>query len=67
MTYNRADLLARMLDGLAAQTRLPDAVLVVDNASSDHTAEVLERADRPAPGRHLAPTTSAAPAASTSA
>jgi GT2 family glycosyltransferase len=30
-----------MLDGLAAQTRLPDEVLVVDNASSDHTPEVL--------------------------
>jgi len=43
VTYNRADLLARMLDGLAAQTRRPDAVYIVDNASSDHTREVLER------------------------
>ncbi|QZY30006.1 glycosyltransferase family 2 protein [Nocardioides coralli] len=43
VTFNRADLLARMLDGLAAQTRSPDAVYVVDNASSDHTREVLER------------------------
>lgn len=42
VTYNRADLLGRMLDGLAAQTRLPDAVYVVDNASVDHTREVLE-------------------------
>lgn len=41
VTYNRADLLVRMLDGLAAQTRRPDAVLVVDNASTDHTGEVL--------------------------
>jgi rhamnopyranosyl-N-acetylglucosaminyl-diphospho-decaprenol beta-1,3/1,4-galactofuranosyltransferase len=43
VTYNRADLLAGMLDGLAAQTHRPDAVYVVDNASSDHTREVLER------------------------
>ena len=43
VTYNRADLLARMLDGLAAQTRPPDAVIVVDNASTDHTREVLAR------------------------
>ena len=43
VTYNRADLLARMLDGLAAQTRRPDAVYIVDNASSDHTRTVLER------------------------
>jgi len=42
VTFNRADLLARMLDGLAAQTHRPDAVYIVDNASNDHTREVLE-------------------------
>ena len=48
VTFNRADLLARLLDGLAAQTRRPDAVVVVDNASTDHTREVLEsRSDLP--------------------
>jgi rhamnopyranosyl-N-acetylglucosaminyl-diphospho-decaprenol beta-1,3/1,4-galactofuranosyltransferase len=48
VTYNRADLLIGMLDGLAAQTRRPDAVIVVDNASTDHTAEVLAtRTDLP--------------------
>ena len=41
VTFNRADLLTRMLDGLAAQTRSPDAVFVVDNASTDHTREIL--------------------------
>jgi rhamnopyranosyl-N-acetylglucosaminyl-diphospho-decaprenol beta-1,3/1,4-galactofuranosyltransferase len=41
VTFNRADLLSRMLDGLAAQTRVPDAVFVVDNASTDHTREIL--------------------------
>jgi rhamnopyranosyl-N-acetylglucosaminyl-diphospho-decaprenol beta-1,3/1,4-galactofuranosyltransferase len=48
VTYNRADLLSRMLDGLAAQTRAPEAVIVVDNASTDHTREVLDaRTDLP--------------------
>jgi len=47
VTFNRADLLTRMLDGLAAQTRVPDAVFVVDNASTDHTREILTaRRDR---------------------
>jgi GT2 family glycosyltransferase len=41
VTFNRADLLARMLDGLAAQTHRPDAVHVIDNASADHTQDVL--------------------------
>lgn len=48
VTFNRADLLARLLDGLAAQTRRADAVIVVDNASTDHTRDVLEaRSDLP--------------------
>ena len=42
VTFNRADLLGRTLDGLAAQTFVPDAVIVVDNASTDHTGEVLD-------------------------
>ncbi len=42
VTYNRAALLTRMLAGLAALDRKPDAVIVVDNASTDHTATVLE-------------------------
>ena len=42
VTYNRADLLGRTLDGLAAQTHEPDAVIVVDNASDDHTRAVLD-------------------------
>ena len=48
VTFERADLLVGMLDGLAAQTRAPDAVIVVDNGSTDHTAEVLgARTDLP--------------------
>ncbi len=42
VTFNRADLLDRMLDGLAASERRPDAVYVVDNASTDHTRSVLQ-------------------------
>ena len=42
VTYNRAGLLLRMLGGLAASTRRPDAVIVVDNASTDHTKTVLD-------------------------
>jgi GT2 family glycosyltransferase len=42
VTYNRADLLGSMLDGLAAQTHEPDAVIIVDNASTDHTRQVLD-------------------------
>jgi rhamnopyranosyl-N-acetylglucosaminyl-diphospho-decaprenol beta-1,3/1,4-galactofuranosyltransferase len=42
VTYNRAALLTRMLAGLAALERRPDAVIVVDNASTDHTASVLD-------------------------
>jgi rhamnopyranosyl-N-acetylglucosaminyl-diphospho-decaprenol beta-1,3/1,4-galactofuranosyltransferase len=53
VTFNRADLLERMLDGLAAQTRPPDAVIVVDNASTDHTREVLgARTDLPLQAVH---------------
>ncbi len=48
VTHNRADLLVGMLEGLAAQTRAPDAVFVVDNVSTDHTREVLDaRTDLP--------------------
>ncbi len=46
VTYNRADLLVGMLDGLASQSRAPEAVIVIDNASSDHTRQVLDDYDR---------------------
>jgi len=42
VTFNRADLLGRTLDGLAAQVHAPDAVIIVDNASTDHTRDVLD-------------------------
>ncbi len=42
VTFNRADLLTRCLDGLAGLKRRPDAVYVVNNASEDHTSAVLD-------------------------
>jgi len=42
VTFNRADLLTRCLDGLVASKHRPDAVYVVNNASEDHTKEVLD-------------------------
>ncbi|MBJ7359070.1 glycosyltransferase family 2 protein [Nocardioides sp.] len=42
VTYNRAGLLLRMLGALAGSERRPDAVIVVDNASTDHTRTVLD-------------------------
>lgn len=42
VTFNRRELLLRALDALAKQTRKPDRILVVDNASTDGTIEVLE-------------------------
>src|SRR4051812_17135636 len=55
-TYNRADLLAQTLAGIARQEFPHDhyEVLVIDNNSRDHTAEVVARfaTARPAP-RHI--------------
>ncbi len=40
-TFNRADYLAGLLDSVAALDPAPDAVVVVDNASTDATAGVI--------------------------
>jgi GT2 family glycosyltransferase len=44
VTWNRRDLLVESLHAVAAQTRPPDRVVVVDNASDDGTAELLAEA-----------------------
>ncbi|MEC5178914.1 glycosyltransferase [Arthrobacter sp. CG_A4] len=44
VTYNRADFLQNLLDSFSRLTTRPDRIIVVDNASSDHTAEVVSRA-----------------------
>lgn len=41
VTYNRPALLKRLLGALEGQTRRPDHLLVVDNASSSETVELL--------------------------
>lgn len=46
VTRNRRALLSECLAALSVQTRVPDRILVVDNASTDGTAEML-RADFP--------------------
>ena len=40
--YNRAHLIRRCLDSIYAQTYRPVSVIVVDNASSDSTSDVVE-------------------------
>jgi GT2 family glycosyltransferase len=46
VTYNRADLLEECLSALARSHRVPEAVIVVDNRSSDRTASLLEQVRR---------------------
>src|SRR4051812_35207484 len=41
VTYNRKALLTECLQALGAQTRAPDEILVVDNASTDGTAAMV--------------------------
>lgn len=40
-TYNRADLLKRALDSLFAQTTADWELIIIDDGSTDHTAEVV--------------------------
>ncbi len=46
-TYNRADFLAEALASIAAQTLLPFEVIVVDDGSTDHTADVVRASALP--------------------
>jgi glycosyltransferase involved in cell wall biosynthesis len=46
-TYNRAAWLPAAIDSLLNQTRQPDEILVVNDGSSDNTAEVLSRYTTP--------------------
>ena len=45
VTYNREDLLPKTLAGIASGERVPAAVVIVDNASTDGTAEYLRALD----------------------
>jgi glycosyltransferase involved in cell wall biosynthesis len=41
VTYNRRELLLRCLAALASQTRKPEMILIIDNASTDGSCEAL--------------------------
>lgn len=42
-SYNRADLIGETLDSIARQTCSVDEIIVVDDGSTDNTAQVMER------------------------
>ena len=42
VSYNRQALLAECIQSLRNQSRKPDAILVINNGSTDNTAEWLE-------------------------
>jgi GT2 family glycosyltransferase len=50
VTYNRKELLSSCLEALFAQTKPPDAIIVVDNASTDGTDLFLSGISGRAPG-----------------
>ena len=41
VTFNRADKLRNVLNALLEQTRMPDRIYVIDNASTDETPDVI--------------------------
>ena len=47
VTFNRCDKLKNVIDALLAQTTLPDRIFVVNNASTDNTAEYLDGLNEP--------------------
>ena len=47
VTHNRCELLSRCLDHLLMQTRAPDAILVVNNGSTDGTVPMLVQRNVP--------------------
>lgn len=53
ITRNRAEMLSRTLTSLIGQTRLPDEVIVVDNASDDNTKKVIHSFKKKLPVRYV--------------
>jgi rhamnopyranosyl-N-acetylglucosaminyl-diphospho-decaprenol beta-1,3/1,4-galactofuranosyltransferase len=45
VTHNRCVLLERCVEAIQQQTRMPDALVVINNASSDGTVEMLDARD----------------------
>jgi hypothetical protein len=56
VTRNRARLLERCLNSVRAQLRPPDELVVVDNGSTDETAEVVRRFQPAYPVRYIVET-----------
>jgi rhamnopyranosyl-N-acetylglucosaminyl-diphospho-decaprenol beta-1,3/1,4-galactofuranosyltransferase len=54
VTWNRRVLLGRIVEAVYAQDRRPDELVVVDNASTDGTAELVRGLDGPVPARLVA-------------
>lgn len=55
VTYRREDHLERSLHALLGQSRVPDRILVVDNAASADTAALVRRLEHPALAYEAAP------------
>src|SRR5260221_13500352 len=51
--YNEEALIIMTLESLMKQKRLPDEVIVVNNASTDNTAQVVQRFIDQHPGGHI--------------
>lgn len=45
ITYNRLELLKKVISGIKNQTKMPDRIIVVNNSSTDGTSEWLESQD----------------------
>ena len=43
VTYNRKEVLRKCIQALLSQTRLPDEIIVIDNASTDGTDQVVSK------------------------
>lgn len=43
VTYNRKALLIECLNAILAQSRMPDKIVVIDNASTDGTGELFSK------------------------
>ena len=54
-TYNQPAALAKVLQGVARQSRAPDEILLADDGSGEPTRELIDRwrRDTPAPVQHL--------------
>ena len=42
MTFNNAEMLRSVIGAVVSQTRKPDEIVVIDNASPDNTREVVK-------------------------